>query len=144
MPDNSGEYVIVVGCGRVGAELATTLSAEGQSVVVIDREMDAFERLGEAFTGATIFGNAMDEEVLVSAGMNHADAVVTATQGDNTNIMIGQMAKTLFGVKRVVVRCYDPVRSDTYAALGLKTVCPTRIGAQIMRDSLLESADKCS
>ena len=143
MTDSFREYVIVIGCGRVGAELATTLSSEGQSVVVIDRKMDAFERLGEAFTGATIFGNAMDEEVLVSAGINRADAVVTATQGDNTNFMVGQMAKSLFGVKRVVVRCYDPVRSDTYAALGLKTVCPTRIGAQAMKDSLLDSAEKC-
>ena len=144
MADNFCEYVIVVGCGRVGAELATTLSVEGQSVVVIDRKTDAFERLGEAFTGATIFGNAMDEEVLVSAGIKHADAVVTATQGDNTNIMVGQMAKSLFGVKRVVVRCYDPVRSDTYAALGLKTICPTRIGAEVMRESLLEAVQKCS
>ena len=130
-------YVILVGCGRVGAQLAAMLSQEGHAVVVIDRDPHAFNRLAEGFSGSTIQGNGIDEDVLRRAGIERADAVVTATNGDNTNIMVAQIAQEIFGVKRVVARCYDPVRSNAYEMLGLRTICPTTVGAEMLREAIV-------
>lgn len=133
-------YVIIVGCGRVGATLATSLSQEGHAVVVVDRNQDSFRRLGDEFSGTTVVGNAIDEDVLKSAGIERADAFVTATSGDNTNLMVAQIAQKIYGVRRVVARCYDPVRSDAYEAFGLQTVCPTTVGAGLLREALTVAA----
>lgn len=133
------KYVIVIGCGRVGAQLANLLDAAGDAVVIVDRSADAFKRLSPDFGGSTMVGDAKNSKLLERAGIRSADALVTATQGDNTNIMIAQIAQRVYDVQQVVARCYDPVRSDAYAALGLRTVCPTRIGAQMLRDALQDS-----
>ncbi len=130
-------YIILVGCGRVGAQLATMLSQEGHAVVVVDDDPDSFNRLSENFSGSTIQGNGIDEDVLRGAGIERADAVVTATNGDNTNIMVAQIAQEIFGVERVVARCYDPVRSNAYEMLGLKTICPTTVGAEMLRETIV-------
>ena len=130
-------YVILVGCGRVGAQLATMLSQEGHAVVVVDDDPDSFNRLSENFSGSTIQGNGIDEDVLRGAGIERADAVVTATNGDNTNIMVAQIAQEIYGVERVVARCYDPVRSNAYEMLGLKTICPTTVGAEMLREAIV-------
>lgn len=137
--DINGEslYVILVGCGRVGAELATMLSEEGHAVVIVDRDPESFNRLADGFSGSTIHGNGIDEDVLRSAGIERADAVVTATNGDNTNIMVAQIAQKMYGVKRVVARCNDPVRSSAYELLGLKTICPTTVGAELLHDAIV-------
>ena len=134
------KYVIVIGCGRVGAQLANLLDAAGDAVVIVDRSAGSFKRLSPDFSGSTMVGDAKNGKLLERAGIRSADAVVTATQGDNTNIMIAQIAQRVYNVKQVVARCYDPVRSDAYAALGLRTVCPTRIGAQMLRDALQDSS----
>ncbi len=122
-------FVIIMGCGRVGARLALMLTDAGHEVTILDLKSSAFSRLGPDFKGTTMLGEARDQEVLRRAGIERADAFVAATQGDNRNIMASQIAQHVYGVKRVVTRIYDPLRSDTFAALGLQAISPTIIGA---------------
>jgi trk system potassium uptake protein TrkA len=122
-------FIIIMGCGRVGARVAQMLTDAGHDVTVMDIQSSAFTRLGPDFKGTTILGDATDQEVLKRAGIERADAFLAATQGDNRNIMSSQIAKHVFGVERVVTRIYDPLRSDTFAALGLHAISPTIIGA---------------
>jgi trk system potassium uptake protein TrkA len=123
-------FVIIMGCGRVGARLADMLTMAGHEVTILDVKSSAFGRLGQDFKGTTMLGNGIDQDVLRRAGVERADAFVAATQGDNRNIMASQIAQHVFGVKRVVTRIYDPLRSDTFKALGLQAISPTIIGAQ--------------
>ena len=125
-----------MGCGRVGARLALMLTDAGHDVVVMDIQSSAFRRLGSDFKGTTILGDAIDQEVLKRAGIERADAFVAATQGDNRNIMASQIAKHVYGIDRVVTRIYDPLRSDTFAALGLHAISPTIIGASAFFEEL--------
>jgi len=128
--------VIVVGCGRVGSQLATLLSVEGHNVVVIDRDTDAFKRLGTAFNGVTIKGLGFDEDVLEEAGTRAADAFAAVTNLDNTNLMAAEVARKLFEVPHVVARLYNPVRERTYQQLGLDYVCGTTLVAETLLDKL--------
>lgn len=116
---------LVIGCGRVGSTIALNLHAEGWEVVVVDENEDALSRLGESWRGAFVVGHGMDTDLLREAGIEDADAVVAATDGDNTNIVIGQVAQKRFDISCVVVRVLDPARADFYAARGMRTVCPT-------------------
>jgi trk system potassium uptake protein TrkA len=129
-------FVIIMGCGRVGARVAEMLTTAGHEVTIMDVQASAFRRLGSNFAGSTILGDATDQEVLKRAGIERADAFVAATQGDNRNIMASQIAKHVFGVKRVVTRIYDPLRSDTFSALGLQAISPTIIGANAFYEQL--------
>lgn len=124
-------YVIIMGCGRVGARLAWLLVNAGHEVLVLDTNQSAFDRLGRDFPGSTLVGNGIDHDVLVRAGIERADAFAAVTQGDNRNIMASQMAKHVFKVPRVVTRIYDPIRTDTFQALGLDAISPTVIGARV-------------
>lgn len=125
--------VVVMGCGRVGARVASILDHSGHTVTVIDTTSGSFKRLAAGYSGDTIIGTGIDEDVLRSAGIETADAFVAVTNGDNRNIMAGQVARAIFGVSQVIIRIYDPVREDTYRRLGLSTVCPTTtISAQII------------
>lgn len=126
--------IIVVGCGRVGSQLATMLSVEGHNVVVIDRDEKAFRRLGGTFNGVTILGLGFDEEVLEEAGIRGADAFAATTDLDNTNLMAAEVARKIFGVKHVVARLYNPVRERTYQQLDLDYVC----GTTLVAESLVE------
>src|SRR5215213_9741752 len=130
-------YVVIMGCGRVGARLATQLVSAGHEVLVMDMVPSAFERLGRDFLGSTVIGNGIDHDDLVKAGIERADAFAAVTQGDNRNIMAAQIAKHIFKVPRVVTRIYDPIRQDTFKALGLDAVSPTVIGASAVLDALL-------
>lgn len=130
-------YVIVVGCGSVGAGLANSLSSDGHDVVVIDKHVDAFERLGADFNGVTITGTGIDEDVLRRAGIERADAFAAVTSDDNTNIMAAQIAQRLFSVDRVVARVFDPEREYAYKEFGLTTVCPTNVGVTQIRNALV-------
>jgi trk system potassium uptake protein TrkA len=129
-------FVIIMGCGRVGARVALMLTRAGHEVTIMDVKSSAFSRLGSDFKGTTILGNGIDQEVLKRAGIERADAFVAATQGDNRNIMSSQIAKHVFGVRKVVTRIYDPLRSDTFAALGLEAISPTIIGANAFYELL--------
>ena len=125
-----------MGCGRVGARLAQQLTNANHEVTIVDIKASAFSRLGPDFKGTTMLGNGIDQDLLRRAGIERADAFVAATQGDNRNIMASQIAQHIYGVKRVVTRIYDPLRSDTFAALGLRAISPTIIGANAFFEEL--------
>lgn len=116
---------VVIGCGRVGSASAKALQAEGWDVTAIDEKEEALGRLGEDWSGDFVVGHGMDLEVLRRAGMEEADAVIVATDGDNTNLVVAQIAQKRFGVSNVVVRVLDPGRATFYDTLGLRTICPT-------------------
>ena len=124
---------VIVGCGRVGANLARWLSEEGDEVAVVDFSESAFNRLGEDFAGEMVFGSAVDEDILRRAGTDRADSFVAVTDADTTNIMAAQLAQHEFGVKKVICRIYDPARADLYQELGLQTVCPTTRSAELVK-----------
>jgi len=115
----------VIGSGRVGSSVALELKAVGWDVTVIDEREEALGRLGEAWTGEFLVGHGMDLQLLREAGIEDADAVVVTTDGDNSNIVIGQMAQKQFDVPAVVVRVLDPARAEFFASRGLNVVCPT-------------------
>ncbi len=129
--------VVILGCGRVGANVATTMSREGHHVTIIDRNPDSFGRLAADFTGRQVLGNGIDEETLRDAELDKADAFLAVTNGDNRNIMSVQMAKVRFKVPKVVARIYDPNRAYAYSELGIDTICTTCVGAGLMRDMIL-------
>ena len=114
--------VVILGCGRTGANLASALIAGHHEVAVIDNDSAAFARLGE-FKGKLVVGTGIDEDVLRRAGIEQAEAFVAVTNWDNTNIMAAQVARDIFGVKRVICRIYDPLRVEIYQTLGLETKC---------------------
>ncbi|MBE0477466.1 MAG: TrkA family potassium uptake protein [Coriobacteriia bacterium] len=128
--------VIVVGCGRVGSQLGTMLSVEGHNVVVIDKDAEAFRRLGTAFNGVTLKGLGFDEEVLEEAGVREADALAAVTDLDNTNLMAAEVARKIFEVPHVVARLYNPVRERTYQQLGMDYVCGTTLVAESLLDKI--------
>ena len=130
--------VVILGCGRVGSTLALMLDAEGHQVSVIDKDPDAFRRLGEHFRGQTVTGLGIDVEVLREAGIEGADAFLAVTNGDNSNIMASQIAKTIFGVPKVLARIYDPLRAQVYRELGIETVSATVLAAGLLFDRLFE------
>jgi trk system potassium uptake protein TrkA len=116
---------IVIGCGRVGANVALQLSASGWDVTAVDENEDSLGRLGESWTGGFVVGHGMDQQLLRDAGIEDADAVVVTTDGDNTNIVIAQVAQKHFLVPTVVARVLDPARARFYSERGLRIVCPT-------------------
>ena len=116
---------IVIGCGRVGSSVAHELRSEGWDVVAIDEKEEALSRLGESWDGGFVVGHGMDSSVLRRAGIEDADAVVVSTDGDNTNIVVGQVVQKRFGIECVVVRLLDPARAAFYSEQGMRTVCPT-------------------
>ncbi len=128
--------VIIMGCGRVGAQLAGLLDADGHSVTILDTDAYSFRRLPSTFSGIALVGNGLNEEVLKKAGIEEADAFVAVTQGDNRNVMASQIAKHIFNVPRVICRIYDPLRQELYSTLGLETFSPTTIFAQMLREKL--------
>ncbi|HSC92208.1 MAG TPA: TrkA family potassium uptake protein [Gaiellaceae bacterium] len=132
---------LVVGCGRVGSSVAKRLAALGWAVSVVDEKEEALGRLGDGWDGAFVVGHGMDANVLEQAGIADADAVVVATNGDNTNIVVGQVARKRFEVPLVVVRILDPARAHFYAQQGMKTVCPTQTAIDQLTDSVLTFAD---
>jgi trk system potassium uptake protein len=129
--------VIIMGCGRRGSALAAMLDAEGHDVTVLDVDATAFSFLPDTFGGTEIVGNGADEDSLRRAGIEHADAFVSTTRGDNRNVMAAQMARHIFNVPRVISLIHDPIREEMYSSLGLRTVSPTRIVANSLKDALL-------
>lgn len=129
--------LVILGCGRVGSTIATTMSQEGHDVTIIDQNADSFRRLTSDFAGKKVLGNGIDEDTLRRAEVDKADAFVAVTNGDNRNIMSVQMAKVRFNVPKVVARIYDPNRAYAYSELGIDTICTTCVGAGLMRDMIL-------
>jgi trk system potassium uptake protein len=130
---------IVIGCGRVGSSVAHQLRRDGWDVVAVDEKEEALGRLGESWDGGFVVGHGMDSSVLRRAGIEDADAVVVSTDGDNTNIVVGQVVQKRFGVECVVVRLLDPARAGFYAEQGMRVVCPTSNAIEV----LTETARSC-
>ncbi len=115
-------HVVVIGCGRVGSELAGALEQSNHSVAVVDKNARAFRRLPAAFSGRTVVGFGFDRDHLDAAGINEAAAFASVTSGDNSNILCARIARETYGIERVVARIYDPRRALIYQRLGISTV----------------------
>jgi trk/ktr system potassium uptake protein len=135
---------VVIGCGRVGSAVAKGLAADGWDVSVIDENEDALARLGVGWRGGFVVGHGMDTTVLESAGVAEADAAVVATNGDNTNIVIGQVLQKRYEIATVVVRVLDPARAQFYADRGMRTVCPTQTAITVLLDTVRANAPQPS
>ena len=130
---------MIVGCGRVGSQLAVLLSQEGHNVTIIDKNADSFKRLGGTFNGVTAVGNAFDEKLLRELKIEKQDAFVSVTSGDNTNLMASQIARKMFKVPRVIARVYDPERADIYKKFDLDIISGTILVAAMIRDKIIEN-----
>ena len=129
-------FVVVVGCGRVGASIAQSLIEDGHDVNVIDQNLEALGRLGHDFAGNLIQGPALEITVLERAEIERADAFVAATNGDNTNIVIAQVARDRYQIPCVIARVLDPSRAKFYSQQGLTCICPTRTAIDMMQGAL--------
>jgi trk system potassium uptake protein len=132
--------VVIMGCGRVGEQLARLLADEGHHVVVIDYDANALARLGPHFKGKTVKGVGFDRQVLVQAGIEQADGFAATSSSDNANIVAARIARNIFHVPRVVARLYDPQRAEIYRRLGLLTISSTTWGAERIHE-LITSAE---
>jgi trk system potassium uptake protein TrkA len=126
----------------VGSKVAKKLAKSGWDVTAIDENDEALTRLGDRWPGGFIVGHGMDVDVLRQAGIEDADAVVVATNGDNTNIVVGQVAQKRFGIDCTVVRILDPARAELYSTLGLRTVSPTSTAIEVLSEAVKSCAIK--
>jgi len=133
--------IVIMGCGRVGTRLAQLFDQEGHEVAVVDLQSRAFGRLGPNFRGQTVTGTGIDEDVLKSLGIEHADVFLAVTNRDNANIMAAQIAKLTFHVPRVIARIYEPDREETFHQMGLETICPTTLISNRIYEVLSSGAD---
>ena len=129
--------IVIMGCGRVGALLAELMSADGHEVTVLDINEYSFRRLSGDFNGKALIGDGTEQESLVKAGIEKAEAFLALTEGDNRNVMAAQIAKQIFNVPRVICRIYDPLRKDVYETVGLEAISPTTIIANLLKEKLL-------
>ena len=139
-------FVMIVGCRRVGSAIAKRMLEEGHEVSVLDEDPEAIAQLEKNedqtwvdLGGSFTVGTALEIDALMEAGIDRADAFVASTDGDNTNLVIAQLAQKRFNVKTVVVRVLDPARAAWYEQQGLRTVCPTKIAIEMLEDAVLEA-----
>jgi len=130
--------ILIMGCGRVGAQLASQLDAEKHEVTVLDKNGHSFSRLPATFGGTALLGDGCEADALKKAGVETADAFVAVTDGDNRNLMAAQIAKYVYNVPRVICRIYDPLRKDVYEAVGLEAISPTQVFANLLKEKLLK------
>ena len=142
-------FVLIVGAGRVGSSVARNMLAEGYEVSCLDEDPESHARLEigldkpwEDLGGHFTVGTALELEALTAAGIERADVFVASTDGDNTNIVIAQLAKRRFHVPRVIARILDPYRAKWYAEQGLDTICPTRVAIDMLEQEIREAADR--
>ncbi|HUV75566.1 MAG TPA: TrkA family potassium uptake protein [Dehalococcoidales bacterium] len=128
--------VVIMGCGRVGAQLAGLLDNDGHEVTILDTDAYSFRRLSPSFGGNALIGNGIDQEALKRAGIEKADVFVALTQGDNRNVMATQIAKHIFNVPRAICRIYDPLRNELYNTMDIETFSPTTIFAQLVKEKI--------
>ena len=128
--------VVIMGCGRVGAQLAGLLDDDGHEVTILDTDAYSFRRLSPSFGGNALLGNGIDQEALKRAGIEKADVFVALTQGDNRNVMATQIAKHIFNVPRAICRIYDPLRNELYNTMDIETFSPTTIFAQLVKEKI--------
>ena len=140
-------FILIVGCGRVGSSVARTMLREGHEVSCLDEDPEAHARLEvnlekswEDSGGSFTVGTALEIEALEAAGIDRADAFIASTDGDNTNIVISQIAQRRFNVPKVVARILDPLRAEWYEKQGVHTICPTRVAIEMLEAEVLEAA----
>ena len=136
---------MIVGSGRVGSSIARKMLEQGHEVSVLDEDPEAIAQLEKGMTdswvdsgGLFTVGTALEMDALEEAGIERADAFVASTDGDNTNLVIAQIAQKRFNIKTVVVRVLDPARASWYEEQGLRTVCPTKIAIEMLEDAVTE------
>jgi trk system potassium uptake protein len=134
--------LVVIGCGRVGSAVARNLADEGWDVTAVDEQEEALTRLGPRWAGGFVVGHGMDAEILRRAGVPDADAVVVSTDGDNTNLVIGQVVEKRWAVPCVVVRVLDPARADFYAERGMRVVSPTQTAIAKLTEAVRKEAPR--
>jgi trk system potassium uptake protein len=135
-------HIVIMGCGRVGSTLAHILEEQGHSVAIIDQDREAFRKLRSGFKGKRIVGVGFDQDVLIEAGIEHADAFAAVSSGDNSNVIAARVVRESFGVGRVAARIYDPRRAEVYQRLGIPTVATVRWTAdQMLRRLLPEGSE---
>jgi trk system potassium uptake protein len=135
-------HIVIMGCGRVGSTIAHILEDQGHSVAVIDQEAEAFRKLRSGFKGSKITGIGFNREILIEAGIEHADAFAAVSSGDNSNVIAARVARESFSVQNVVARIYDPRRAEVYQRLGIPTVATVRWTAdQMLRRLLPEGSE---
>ncbi len=134
--------VVIMGCGRVGAALAADLSRHGDQVLILDSDPAAFRFLPDDFNGTKVVGNGIDLDVLRKIGIEDMDVFVSATRGDNRNVMAAQIAKHIFGVPIVASRVFDPLREEMYRNMGLRTINPTRVQAKRLKRIIEAKSDE--
>jgi trk/ktr system potassium uptake protein len=137
MSDKTQQHIIIVGCGRVGGELALSIFHKGHSVAVVDVNPRAFDRLGPEFRGRTVQGDGFAEDVLKRAGIETADAVAAVTSSDSVNIVVARVARDIYHIDHVVARVYNPRRAPIYEKLGLQTIASSSWGAQRIEQLIL-------
>ncbi len=130
------QYIVVIGCGRLGSLLAAQLSAQGHSVVVIDRNEAAFENLSGEFSGFQIVGDAAELATLKQAKADKANCLLAVTREDNVNLMVAQIGKTVFEIPAVLARVFDPAREAIYAEFDIETISPTQLSADLFLQKL--------
>ncbi len=131
-------FIVVVGCGRLGSLLANGLSGQGHSVVVVDRRAEAFEDLTAEFSGFKVVGDAVESETLRKARAADADCLIAAAEEDNINLMVAQVAKDVFQVKRVIARVAEPARELAYRQFNIETVSPTSLASEYVLRALTQ------
>ena len=131
-------HIVIMGCGRVGSNLARGLEARGHSVSIIDANPDSFRRLGPNFRGTTVTGVGFDRDVLIAAKIDQAQGFAAVSSGDNSNILSARVARENFGVTNVVARIYDPARATVYERLGIPTVATVKWAADQILGKLID------
>jgi trk system potassium uptake protein TrkA len=134
--------IFILGCGRLGAALAQSLDQKGHDVTVLDIRTDAFARLGQDFGGRTVQGDGLEIDVLEKAGLPGCDVFVACTSGDNRNLTASQFAMVQFGVPKVISKVSDPLRGQIYEEMGVHTISPTVVGADILYNALMDVPDE--
>ena len=140
-------FIVIVGCGRVGSSVARTMLREGHDVSCLDEDPEAHARLEvgmesswEDAGGRFTVGTGLEVDALTEAGIENADAFIASTDGDNTNIVISQIAKRRFNVPTVIARILDPLRAEWYEKQGVDTICPTRVAIEMLESEVREAA----
>ncbi len=136
--------LLIVGCGRVGSAIANRMAADGHDVSVVDEDAEALQRLPESWPGRFVHGHGLDLDVLIDAGIEDADAAVIATDGDNTNIVISQVAQKRFNCPCVIARILDPARAAFYSSQGLHTVCATSAAIETTTKAICETPGRAA
>lgn len=132
----NSHVTVIVGCGRLGAHIANVLSDEGEGVVIIDSNREAFRKLSPSFNGIIVTGDGGDLAVHEEAATSKANALIAVTNRDNTNIMVAQMAKKLYTVPRVIVRLYEPDLECINKEFGIETISPLLLSTKLVEDLL--------